>query len=79
MAIHLHEHRLSVVVEAMCEVHCKDIGQNKLSKSSSHHFDDFVATVYVLRSDQSAQYYTFFTVKWKSKLIGQTFFTANSE
>ena len=34
----------------------------KLSKSSSYHFDDSVATVRLLRSDQSARYSIFLTV-----------------
>ena len=31
----------------------------KLSRSSSRHFDDSVATIHVLHSDNSAQYITF--------------------
>ena len=36
--------------------------KTKLSKSSSRRFDDSMATVRVLRSDQSARYSTFFTL-----------------
>ena len=43
-----------------CEVRCKKIGEKiKLSKSSSHHYDDSVATIHMLRSDQSAYYFIF--------------------